>query len=179
MIIAILGKQGMGKTLLMTALLKRYHDKGYKVITNYGVTFTQNRINKQMLLQQDDELTNGVVALDEIHILGDSYVNRGKKVQLLSYFFTQLRKREIDLIYTTQHFNTVQKRIRQNTDIVIKSLGRLGNTDYFKYTLLDNYTGQLKTFRLDAKEIYKYYDTTEIIKDFDDEMLSVMDEVKK
>lgn len=164
MIIGISGLLGSGKTLLMTIIGKSSHDRGREIYSNYYTKFSK-MIDPYELLKF--ELNNCTLLLDEIQTLFDSRISSSEINRLSSYFFLQTRKRNVNLIYTSQLLGAVDLRLRFITDFNILA-ERL--TSGFRYTI---YVSSLyypaKTIFLPyekAKKFFDLYDTSQIIYPF-------------
>lgn len=175
MIIGIVGSIGSGKTLFMTYLLKRYLEKGMTVMTNYRVKIPHTLIDRETIRRYADKnnpLKDCVLALDEAHILLDcrtSYKNT-----MISYFILQTRKRGVTLLYTTQNFLNVEKRLREQTDYIFQCspiYDRIGDkklliavkvliTQYYGH---DRYRDLKRLVLRHPETVYKLYDTYEIV----------------
>jgi len=107
-----------------------------------------------------------VVLLDEIQIGADSYEIFKPSTKQITKFATQLRKRRITLFYATQDFKMAAKRLRGQTDYIIKfertSIDGVANLQVFDMGLpiLDQC---IKTFIFDGRPYFDHYDTDEII----------------
>ena len=162
MIIGFMGDLGSGKTLGMTILgysIYFLSDKKLKIFSNYKVKGAY----KIYKISQLFKIKNGIILLDELHILIDSRLWRYNKY-LVDYFL-QIRKYNNFLLFTTQHFKQIDVRIR-NVCQYLFYCQRFKN--YFKYTLIDTlYKDIKKTIILpknEAEKFYKYYNTFEAIK---------------
>lgn len=137
MIVLYKGSRGKGKTLSMTRDAYKYYLQGYRVFSNYSLTFSEHITNNEVLaLNRDSNLYNCVLVLDEIQLLFDSRNFRDSSSISFSNFIQQVRKRNIIILATTQYVNTIDKRLRQHLDIFaypefIKDL------NYCKVTYLD------------------------------------------
>lgn len=121
MIIAIVGRMGSGKTLLMSFLAKCQHDRGVDIVTNYRLTFPHRIITKKDIIsytQGQGQLEDCALLIDEAQIMLDCRSHH--KNQIISYFLLQSRKRSVHIYYSTQQFFNVEKRLRENTDYIIQ-----------------------------------------------------------
>jgi hypothetical protein len=119
-IVGILGLKGGGKTVVMTVLVA-YEQMMLKkkVYSNLWFSFPHKIIDAKRMVELDVQLKNSVIAIDEIHTIADSRRSGALQNLLLSYFITQSRHRSVNMYWTDQFENQVDKRIRQNTDIKI------------------------------------------------------------
>jgi len=119
---AILGVRGAGKTLLMAALAESYRLEGFEIVANFHL----KRIDYKYATFEEiatlpDWLANKIVLMDEIQVGADSYEFLNKRVKKLTTdFVTQLRKRKIQLFYTTQVFTQTAKRMRMQTNFIME-----------------------------------------------------------
>lgn len=119
LVISITGFKRSGKTLLLTLLLYIDYLMGRKIYTNYPVNFPHEIIDIDKMIDLDVELQNATIGITEMHTICDSRKHGRKQNLQMSYFVTQSGHRSVNLYYDTQFNNTVDKRIRQNTDIDI------------------------------------------------------------
>ncbi|MDO3651333.1 zonular occludens toxin domain-containing protein [Nocardia mangyaensis] len=168
MVIGFIGRMGSGKTLNMskwvtllgTALdmpiWANYHLRG----ANYFTKF-----------QELADKKNIIVAYDEIHVDFDSRDWDKKTRYQFTQWFTQMRKLGIIFVYATQRHNTLEKRIRENTDYLFwcTKINKAG-TVMFREFILDAQLNSVETTHINTIITYKphllypLYDTREIIK---------------
>jgi hypothetical protein len=121
-IIGICGNEGSGKTLLGTILCYKYKKKGYKIISNLESLkirdYTLNDI-PEIVNNFDRKYihTNFILFIDEVYKY-DLDSRRGFKSENIdnTYFALQLRKFNINLIWTAQYFMSVDVRVRNVTN---------------------------------------------------------------
>lgn len=113
-IIAFCGLLGSGKTLSMTMIGYMEHLRGIPVYANYDTQFAARLEN----LPQMFRLTNCLLLIDEFQVLLDSRTFAKQEQLLMSYWLLLIRKLGITLLYTTQHINQVELRLRQITTYV-------------------------------------------------------------
>lgn len=120
MIIAILGLKGSGKTLFMCILLyiewKLLHSK---ILSNMWLNFPHEIIDATRLVELDESLKNSAIGIDEMHMIADCRRSGAKQNLLMSYFVLQSRHRSVNLYFTDQFEHQYDRRIRENTDVVI------------------------------------------------------------
>ena len=170
-IIAINGGFGSGKTLFLTLLGYREHQKKVKIYSNYKLEFEHELIDLDfvMALTRDNtEITNCVMLIDEVYTWLESRGSGQDEVnKALSYFIMQSRKRKVLFIYTSQLGSMVDLRFRHLADyyIVCDCQTYLGKPVVFEYTLIKK--GKIpKTVYLPVKKAERFwnlYDTSEII----------------
>lgn len=170
MIIGITGKMGSGKTLFMT-YLAYVLSKEQNIISNYRLNFPHKIIKRSDILnyaQSKTQLKDCLLILDELQTIMDCRTSFKNKIA--TYFMLQTRKRNVDMAWTSQQFWNVEKRIRENTDLVFTCNPiREGKT--LKKIMIDisRYEGRdtfyyLKTISLNnPEEYYKLYDSYEIV----------------
>lgn len=112
-IIAFVGTVGSGKTLsAVYEAYKYYKYKGYTVYSNIGLKFPHIKLNRKTLdalIKEKKGLQDAVLLMDEVHISVDSRSSMSKRNKAISYFVLQTRKRNVRLLYTTQHLHQVDK----------------------------------------------------------------------
>lgn len=178
MIIGIIGERGSGKTLIMAKDLKEENSKGKIIYSNFHINSKAvkypknlNLIDEKFLKEYSNfKLYNCCVYLDEIYIYIDSRVSgSSKRNRIFSYFINQTRKRNVSLIYSAQLLNSVDLRLRRQTEIFI--LPKCIVLDGEKVIVADivkpvGFSDQIKKIgemRFLAKDYYDVYDTDEII----------------
>jgi len=179
-IFGFIGTVGSGKTLSMTVEAFKYYNKGMKIFSNYGLSFPHEKLTKKRfdtLIEEKEQLQNCVILLDEIHIWLDSRSSMSKKNKTVTYFLLQTRKRNVRLLFTTQHFHQIDKRLRDTTDVIcyctnVTNKSSLVTTD--ASFILQEFFFQYSKKRPRKKIIpgHKYYclyDTTEIVDFLNDE----------
>lgn len=193
MIGIFLGNQNSGKTLSMTYFAEDYFKKGYKIYTNYSVNFPHEKLTKKFLLdvvKNKVQFNKAVFCIDEIYLIFDS---RGfMKNRHITYFVLQTSKRDVHLFGTAQFFNTIELRLRDNTNfrVFCERVYKIENDNNITYLPIKNYDRFLQdsdnlyiklnfinktlihgviedfdmtTAYLKAKPIFNLYDTTELL----------------
>lgn len=171
MIIGFVGRMGSGKTLSMVRNAYRYFLAGYTIYSNIKLSFPHKEYTLQELI---DFANNGInlkkslIMVDEAHIFLDSRSSGSKRNRIISYFLLQTRKKGCHLYYTTQRFHQIDKRLRDNSDVLITCKTK---TDKYgeKYTLnninimLENSIKQ-KNEVYKSKDYYELYNTYEVVR---------------
>jgi len=158
-----MGDRGAGKTCLLTFLLKLDYDRSRKIISNYHLQFDFNYMTLTDISELPDEVQNATIGLDELQVGADSRRALSKANLGITKLATQLRKRVCILYYTTQRFNLVDKRMRDQTDYIITSEAT-GKEGIFKIKIMDRGTGDiLKEKIFDGKPVFDLYDSWEIV----------------
>lgn len=167
-IICILGERGDGKTLTATAIayMNNHTDKK-NVFANYHLSgIPYQYITFKDLTDFPEYLEDSIVIMDEMHIGSDSYEFFSKHVKDITTFITQLRKRSITLIYTTQRFSTIAKRMRDMTNYIIQctmtDIKGVVNLQVYDRSLPAN-EPPVNDFTFDFRMFFGYYNTKEII----------------
>lgn len=166
-----IGKQGSGKTALITKLCTDNHKKDIPIFSNYTLfKLSYKHITLDSLLNKLDKninsLNNSIILLDEIHIYLDSLDFMRKNNRRLQKFFSQLRKRNILLFATTQYIMNVDIRIRRQCMNVFEMEHIY--KDLFKVTTheIDGYfTNEISSYNIILSDYYSHYNTHEIIND--------------
>ena len=175
------GEQGSGKTAFITKLaIDNLKDRDYRIFSNYtffNIDFkkiTLGNIKEKKkgaidILETLDEdknyFNNSIVCLDEIHIYLDAYDYFKKNNRRMQTFFSQLRKRNILLLATSQDIMNVDIRVRRQTRNFFE-MEQISN-DIFEvttYKMLEAYyPTMISKYRVILSDYFKYYDTNEII----------------
>ena len=166
-----IGAQGSGKTLLSVALIfelsKLYPER--KIFSNielYGLQY--ERFDFDTLLENiklnNNYYDNSIILFDEMHIFLNSLDFYKQQNRLVQGFFSQLRKRKIIILGTSQYILNVDVRIRRQAIRVFEIYKQ--NNDIYEVIihLIDGYfTKKLDTLFLKLNKYYKNYNTYEII----------------
>jgi DNA replication protein DnaC len=169
MIIGFTGAMGSGKTLSMTYYAYKYYKSGSTIFANYGLLFPHKDIDYEKIKALDVEFQNSVLCLDEIHVFIDSRSSMSKVNKVVSYLITQSRKRNIILMYSTQHIGQVDLRLRSNTDYFISCKQIEQHRKLYIVQSLVTWSGAHNKMYLDASKVFKLYDTHEIVNPFHDD----------
>ena len=173
-----IGRQGSGKTLLITKYcIDTHHEIDRPIFSNYslfGVTYRPitfdtsldpHKISILDKLDKEPDFFNGsIMLLDEIHLYLDSLDFMRKNNRRLQTFFSQLRKRKILLLATTQYIMNVDIRIRRqcmnvfDIEHIYKDLFKVTTSDIDGY-----FTKEISTYQIVLNGYYNYYDTNEIV----------------
>jgi len=163
-ITCILGERGDGKTLFMTALAESYHKEGIPIYANYHLyDIPYTYITFEQLQKDFKNLSNCVVLLDELQVGADSYSPKAKSNVAITTLCTQIRKRKIRLLYSTQNTKMINYRIRLQTNYIIycKPTDVLGIIRLSVFKL--PYNDFVKQFVKDCRHLFGRYDTDEMI----------------
>ncbi len=166
-IIAIVGERGDGKTLLATGLATLYQKSGMSLISNYGfksIPFRQ--MSFAQFVSEAEDIFDAVCVFDEFHVGADAYKWWNQKVNIITTFLTQLRKRNVILILTTQRFDTIASRARKLVDYIYQVEKGENEGDVYCEVhdmRLPNDEDFVRAFVFQGKDFFGEYDTNEII----------------
>ena len=175
MIVGLEGPIGSGKTIMMTRYLVRDSINGRAIFTNYGlkhIKFTKVDMNKILEMHENQfNLKDCSLGIDEITVFADCRRSGSKLNRVISYFILQSRKRNVDIYFTTQNLNMVDFRLIDYMDFQInckKVMNRKGEVvegfaQYTVYDIRDIHDIKIKSFMLDIRKYYKFFDTYEVI----------------
>jgi hypothetical protein len=174
-ITGIQGNKGDGKTTLATLLLYSNYVEQLKknMYCNYKLSFPFLWLNASDMLSNPLLFNDSIVCIDELHDYADSRNSSSFQNIYISAWFLQSRHSETDIIYTTQFYDQIDKRINRITDvnIVIKNLyvdsDNDGDDDMFSFFGYDrryNIDIPVKTFY--AKPIFDLFDSSYRINPF-------------
>lgn len=174
-----LGPQGSGKTLFITKHLVDNYNPERKVYSNYSlfgfpyerITFDNDiEVKKGAIdilkkLEEDENFfNNAIMLLDEIHLYFDSRDFMKNNVRGIQTFFSQLRKRKILLLGTTQYILNLDIRIRRQALAVFEMENIKDGVFKADLHKIDGYfTEFIRSDLFNLSNYYKYYDTNEII----------------
>lgn len=118
------GNQRAGKTLSAIMEALEYQEKverDYQIPTSIYANFP---CNFQYIAFEDWqellEIKNAIVIFDEIDTAIDSRNFKSKDQMRFTHWFKQNGKKGITLLYTAQKFDLVEKRVREQTEFVLK-----------------------------------------------------------
>jgi len=126
LVIFFFGRRGQGKTLAMTAIAKlmaeRYRTRGLKntVLSNYWTDFSHSdpylidRLNDFPSWARD-----GVIAIDEVASAFPSVRSMAGVNVMFTNFLTQIRKRNMEILFTTQFPSTVSHSLLMQVDLFV------------------------------------------------------------
>ena len=172
-----IGRQGSGKTAFITKLLIDNYSNNRKVYSNYSlfgidyekITF-DNKRNKNaidilnVISDNPDYFNNSIMLLDEIHIYFDSRDFMKQNNRIIQNFFSQLRKRNILLLATTQYILHLDIRIRRQALAVFQMTNLKDGIFRVEVHEIDGYyTNFIRTELVNLNDYFKYYDTNELI----------------
>lgn len=172
-----IGRQGSGKTAFITKLLVDNLSSNKKVYSNYTlfnidyekITF-DNKRNKNaidilnVIKDNPNYFNNSIMLLDEIHLYFDSRDFMKTNNRIIQNFFSQLRKRNILLLATTQYILHLDVRIRRQALAVFQMTNLRDGIFRVDVHEIDGYfTRFLRSELVNLNDYFKYYDTNELI----------------
>jgi hypothetical protein len=172
-----IGRQGSGKTAFITKLLVDNYSSDKKVYSNYSlfdinyekITF-DNKRNKNaidilnVIKDNPNYFNNSIMLLDEIHLYFDSRDFMKTNNRVIQNFFSQLRKRNILLLATTQYILHLDIRIRRQALAVFQMTNLRDGIFQVDVHEIDGYfTRFIRSELVNLNDYFKYYDTNELI----------------
>ena len=183
-----LGQQGSGKSALITKFLADNKDKyNGRIFSNYTLfdidyiptTFDpqierdKDKLDILEKLKEDPTyFNNSIMTFDEIHIYFDSRDFMKENHRIVQTFFSQLRKRNILLLATSQARLDIDIKLRRQC-LNIFYMEQIGHDPNFDGDIFvvethavtgQGYFTELKSkYKLNLQPYFKYYDTNEII----------------
>ena len=115
MIHLVIGKQGSGKTLFLVKKAYEYYKAGFTIYSNVHLNFPYKKLNYKDII--NCKLDNGVVILDEVHLLlpaRNSMSTRNREI--CDSFLSMVRKKKLIIYGTTQTERKVDIRFREEKD---------------------------------------------------------------
>jgi len=181
MIHLIIGRQGSGKTLFLVKVAKEYIAKGQTVYSNVhlvGIDYTPLDYNDII----ECRLNNGVVLIDEIHLLLGARSSMRKTNRLIcDGFLSMVRKKGLEVYGTTQTLRKVDIRFREEMDYFYEcskfafvngvwckplhndSLNPLVPV-LIKLEVIEMYKLDRLDFNFFGNDLFNFYDSNQIIK---------------
>lgn len=174
-----IGKQGSGKTLFMVKLLVDNNIKKIPIFSNislfkdikYQKITLSDRVKRDDVINVLDALDNdpdifnqSIMLLDEIHLDLNSLDFAKKNNRRLQVFFSQLRKRKILLLATSQYLLNVDVRIRRQC-LNVFEMGFIKDNIFqvITHEIDGYYSSELSRYYIDLSAYYDFYDTNEIV----------------
>jgi hypothetical protein len=162
-------EMGAGKTLSMVREAKMLHDKGYKVYSNFCLSFQEYNLMHWRDIPKVPP--NSVILLDEISDLFNSREWKNMPKGIFTYLINS-RKRNVRIMSTAQEYDEIDKTIRTKATYVIECshLGRLIRNKFYKrkiYEMGYGNKGRKSEFSewFIREDFYSdYYDTNEVVK---------------
>ena len=163
MVEGICGLPGSGKTYWLTKRGLEAMRKGRPVFANYALKGSTRYVD---LLKLAKEVRKGLILVDEINLLCPSRWWDQFPPEL-AYFWSQTRKFELDIFWTAQHMDRVDKIIREISNWVWE-VRKIGPVCFATQHLPEQYNKVRRTnfgtkFFIVKKSIYQNYNTYETL----------------
>jgi len=135
------GTLGSGKTLHCVFDCYLAHRLGKKILTNahlIGIPYTyfnlQDIVNEVYNPAFDTD-EQKFLFLDEISTICDAWNAANRQNKIVSDFFVQMRKRNIEMVYTTAYITGAVNRLRELTDLFVRceSKTRHGESEPYEF----------------------------------------------
>lgn len=170
MIYGFIGDIGQGKTLSMIRIAYTLYKQGHKIYSNIKLNFPFEYFTLSDIIkyaENDKTFKNAVFIIDEAHIFIDSRNSMSKKNLIISYFILQTRKKDVTLLYTTQYFHQIDKRLRASTNAIIECYYKNINNNPIALNIINimkNNNIIIKKDIFNPKPYFKLYNTYEVVK---------------
>jgi len=177
-IVGILGKQGMGKTMLMTYYGIQENNVGKRIFSNYHL----NGIDYTPIVSLNDleNMRNGVFLGDELWLWIWSRISMSKINKEINKIVMLNRKRNVSIYYTAQLSRSVDVMLREVTDYFLHPFiipHKYNNTtekycDYHLHFYSIDISGinlGERALKHDIKYWGQFYDTTQEISSLKDD----------
>jgi len=161
--ITIVGERGSGKSLFMCILAYFYQVANKTFYTNFGMNETLTNRKEFNIRNLFSNPNVEAIFLDEMHNIADQHSNNTLETQLLVSLFTQSRKRNQLLVFSTLKFYKLAKDLRHLTNIIVyPQYNKV--LDYLDLTFWDFRNNKMHTKRwYHVSMFFNFYDTYEII----------------
>jgi len=174
---------GNGKTCALTGYTLNDFDTGKEIWTNYKTDFSKEVIGFQAMIDKLSERnydiegswTNIILGVTEMRRILDAVGSTTEQVLFIDNFVEQIRKIGAVLYYDTQRFNSIHKRLRIHTNVILIPYKTHWDEQpcYLPSCMKPHkiYVYSHKPFRknaiacFNAIEVGKHYDTKEFCKD--------------
>jgi hypothetical protein len=117
---------GNGKTCAMTGFSYNDFVAGKEIWSNFQTDYSKEIIGFQTMINRlEDNVTNNkinpdiILAVTEIRRIIDAVGSTTEQILYIDNFVEQIRKMECVLYYDTQRFNSVHKRLRIHTNVIL------------------------------------------------------------
>lgn len=177
MIIQINGDLGTGKTCIMTKYALDYFKMGRKIISNYKLNnIPYEKLDIVDIYLNKPDLKNIVILGDELYTFMDCRTAMSQRNRLESYFIAQTRKRNCDVVFTSQYEDFIDFRLirfvninidMENIWVYSKSLEMSVKHPYLFLVSLTDYrqSKNIKHYKkiFDGRNYFNEYNTEEQI----------------
>lgn len=179
MIHLVIGRQGSGKTLLLVRKAYEFYKKGYKIYSNVHLKFPYKKLDYNDII--NCKLENGLVILDEVHLLLSSRNSMSKRNrEICDSFLSMVRKKNLTIYGSTQTERKVDIRFREEKDYIHicnkyayinkKWVECSHNLDLdinvpimIKSQVQEMFSGGIVTVSFLGNDLFKLYDSRQII----------------
>lgn len=127
------GARGSGKTLSMTYFALCFLARGFKVWSNYPISFNFRAgdeypvrhyeaipLDMRSLYTFDEQLNEGIVCIDEINLWASNRRSMSVANRLINSTMQLIRKRRLSFLFTVQDFNWLDSQLRWQTDLLFR-----------------------------------------------------------
>lgn len=169
----ISGDIGSGKSLLCCYFAMVGHSMDKTIYSNLHFKFPYQKLLLEELVDLKTgeiilDLQDAVVIIDEAYLWLESRLSTSKRNRIISYFLLQSRKRNLDVFLVAHSPHQLDKRARQNCDILYTTEfsghpqhGRKGDKVRVTRRDLSGPTGN-KKFIIDAAKLWPWFDSNQI-----------------
>lgn len=180
MIHLVIGKQGSGKTLLLVKEAFDKYKQGKTVYSNVHLKFPYKILDYNDII--NCKLENGIVILDEIHLLLPARNAMSKTSrEICDSFLSMVRKKNLEVYGSTQYERKVDIRFREEKDFFYlcekyafinkEWVKILHNQDLskkipimIKVNCQEMFSGNILSNSFLANQLFNLYDSRQIIK---------------
>lgn len=166
---AVLGLQGCGKTMYMTAEALKWNRKEVPIYSNYHLkTIPYTPITS---IDDCNKMRNGVALLDEFYHWVFARSSMTKVNKEMVNILTMNRKRNMSIYYSAQLYRTIDVIIRDLTNRFIYPEIKINNEKKYIYYKEYDLLGRKKCYkrlRHDTEYYGELYDTNQEIKNLDE-----------
>lgn len=123
-VIGVIGYPRSGKTCFLTACGKEALDNNREVMANYNLKYKAKRVDVYEMLSiayREMEISPKTLLIQEAGKIFDARSSHRKENKLLSSLTGQSGKREIDIVYDDQFITSIDRRLRDVTDLTFIS----------------------------------------------------------
>ena len=160
------GEQGAGKTNTAVAKVKDASDKdpNIKIFANfhlYGIKYVYANLGTIVEHLNSGLITEGYIIIDESYIGGDARMGMTLMTRILTWFGSQIRKRQLHLILIAQHGRMIDYRFRLfMTEHILCSYNE--KTYVITLTIVKRGEKKKRVHTYYAPQYWKYYNTNEL-----------------
>lgn len=164
MLTILVGALGSGKTLLAT-ITACFTNSKINIFSNYELKLPNYiSLEPETLMAKE---TKGLIIIDEAYVWLESRTSGNKANRYLSYILYQSRKKGFNFILTIQNISALEKRFREQADILILCNNNKKRKRFEYYIYKKDFVSYSQTTRYlnykKAEDYFKYYETTQVI----------------